>query len=190
MGTIGSFDSDKNYNLNAGNKDTKVFIFIENINNFIPETDKSNTLLNERGMAKRFSNLFKTYKSYNCITTIFVHPTDSFKGRNSRETEPSYKDLGYYSELVDLGLCIYNPYAESNYKYFNYKINEFFINNKDRFRSVTVVKSNKSSAFITSPLIFFGENGSFREAPLPQMEAEIQEVQDELRTIGIPINTQ
>ncbi len=88
-----------------------------------------------------------------------------------KDSEPSYKDLGVYAKIADIGLVTYNPYIEGNKNWKTYPTDELVIMGKNRFRAITLVRNYKGQENITVGGIFIGECGYFREAEHPSNEA-------------------
>lgn len=90
-----------------------------------------------------------------------------------RDSEPTYKELGHFCNISDLGLVTYNPYNENNPKYLGYAVEDFVIRTKERLRTISVVKNSIGTSNVALGAIFLGECGYFREAPHPNEEDSI-----------------
>lgn len=180
---IGDVDKNKVFQLNKEYSDHQSFIFIDNVKRLMPESDDFNNILTEKNLQKRLKNYLITLKGVYNTTSIICVPTENSNLRSPKDSEPNYKDLGVFSEDIDLGLVLYNPWTEKNLHYQAYDIANFVFNGKDRFRSVSVVKSTLTASNLTLPLIFLGECGKFSECPLSIDGSAIDEKLSALRNL-------
>jgi len=167
MSTVGDFNEENKFELNDEHLGQITLTYIDNTDDLIPESDGF-TMMNEQGTKKKLAlDLNKLKRDYN-ITNVIITNSKISNSRMVRDSEPSYKDLDYFSKVADIGIVIYSPYEENNNKYLNYPIEDMIIANKNRFKTATVVRNTLGVNNITVGLIFLGECGYFAEAPHPQ----------------------
>jgi hypothetical protein len=152
---------------NLGYENIWHFVFIDNTEVLANE---HNGYVNVTGVELKKSlaeEVFKLSNKYKISFILNIPSTFKNVGRNPRETEPTYKEFGIFSSILDVGVVMYNPYMENNLGYLNFPIRDMVINNNNRFRSLSVVRNTAGLESIVIGLIFLGECGYFRESPRP-----------------------
>lgn len=181
MDKIGSFDENHQFHLDEAHRGQLTFMYINDADRLLPETDGF-AMLNAEGLKKRLSTYLRELRDDYKINNVWVSPTKDGSPRSPKATEPTYKDLGGFYSVADLGVVLYNPFNEGNNKYQGYPINDLVIRGKNRFRTLTVVRNENGPENITVGLIFLGECGYFRESPIPTAEEEWNDLIVTLRT--------
>jgi hypothetical protein len=174
MHTIGDINEAGQYELDEDHLGQNTLIYIDNVEYLLSETDGFQNMTGDglkRKLVKEIDELREIYK----INFFIIVPSKPSNSRLVRDSEPSYKDLNYFTDISDVGLVVYNPYTENNSKYLNYPVDELVIRGKNRFRTITVVKNNYGADNITVGAFFLGECGYFAEAPHPTNEEEFEE---------------
>jgi hypothetical protein len=174
MNSIGHTDEDGRYELDSEHSGQNTIVYIDNIEFLLSETDGFQNMTGDglkRKLAKEIDDLRKKYR----VTFCIVVPSKTSNSRLVKDSEPSYKDLGYFNDISDVGLVTYDPYTENNNKYLNYPIEDLVIRGKNRFRTITVVRNNFGANNITVGAFFIGECGFFAESPRPNEEEAFEE---------------
>tara|TARA_R110000796_G_scaffold38210_7_gene96316 strand:- start:3893 stop:4945 length:1053 start_codon:yes stop_codon:yes gene_type:complete len=169
----GTIDESGNYHLNKDKSNQITMVYIDNTDKVIPESDGNQSATSE-GTKRRMAGYINKFKNHFGVTTVAVVPSVLTSPRTFKDSEPSYKELGYYSEISDLGLITYNPFNENNLKYLGYDIAEFSFNNKVRIRTVSIVRNIKGVENVTVACAFLGECGYFRELPSANQTGDLE----------------
>ena len=171
MDQIGSFDDNEKYHFNEEHLGQFTFLYVNNIEYLLSESD-GYQMLNQEALKKKFCSYMEELRDTYKTTNVWISPSKMSNSRLIKDTEPSYKDLGHSSKVADLGIVLYNPYGENNNKYLNYPVEDLIVSGKTRFRTATIVTNLKGLDNITVGLIFLGECGYFKESPHPTEEEE------------------
>jgi len=170
MDDIGTRTEDS-YKLDEEHGGQYTMVYVDNTDKLGSESDGFQNMTSD-GLKKKLGEYVEEFKKVYNITTTLVVPSKVNNSRQVRDSEPSYKELGYFSDIVDVGLITYNPFNENNNKYLGYPVEDMIINAKNRFRTITVVRNSTGLENITVGGIFLGECGYFRESPHPNSEEE------------------
>ena len=179
---VGTIDNDGKYVLNPENSKQITIVCIDNLDCVIPESDGSSSTTLE-STKKRMSSYINKFKDMYNITTAAVVPSVLANPRTFKDSEPTYKELGSYSSIADLGFITYNPYNEGNVRYLGYDVEDFIINAKNRMRTVTIVRNSKGVENITVASIFLGECGYFRELPTAEQTSQLDKFKELLHAL-------
>lgn len=182
MHKIGKTDADGNYNLKSKYADQYTMVYIENDDYLMSENDNYK-MLGPEALKELLNDHLVELKNKYKVNSFVVTAPKLGNSRSKKDTEPTYKDLNSYSKTADLGLVMYNPFNENNNTYLGYPVKDFVINQKNRMRTVTIVRNTEGVENITAGLIFLGECGYLTQAPSPIEEEEIQEKIEALREI-------
>ena len=181
MDKIGDTD-DNGYTLDANHRGQYTMVYIDNADYMQNESDGFQ-MMNAESLKKKVGGYIDELKSIYGINTFLVAPSKVSNSRMVKDSEPSYKELGYYAKIADVGLITYNPFNENNGKYLGYPVEEMIIKNKNRFRTISIVINEKGDSNLALGAIYLGECGYFRESPHPNDEAKFEEFQESLREL-------
>jgi hypothetical protein len=182
MKKIGSVDTHGNYSLNNSHLGQYTFVLIDNIEYLQSESDGFSMMtpdMLKKVMCDYLDTLSKVYGT----TNIVCVPTTSNYSRSAKDTEPTYKDIGVFHDIADLGIVVYNPYNENNLKYCGYPIDSLVIKGKNRFRTATAVTNKEGVENQTVGLFFIGECGYYAESPHPTDVMAFEEKIEQLKTM-------
>jgi hypothetical protein len=163
-------------------KNKHFVVIIDNADYLNVEFDDTG-VLKEENLDKRFLILLDRLKNTYKTTNIVIKPSKNLSTRTVKETEPSKKDLGLYYGFSDVSLILYNPFDEGNFNYNTYPVKDLIINNKNRFRTLTVSRNFIGNSNLSLGYFFLGECGYFAEAPPAFQIAEIERYIEELAKI-------
>lgn len=179
MTEYGTLSKDKKtFTLKDGYKKLLTMVFVDNADYLLSETD-GYSMMNPDQLKKKLSDYVTEFKNVYSITSIIVVISKSF-GKNIKENEPNYKELGVFGVKIDLAIIFYNPFNENNNKFCGYEADKFNFGGKTRLRMATIVRNVNGVENLTKGLIFLGECGYFTEAPSPHEELDIIELQTAL----------
>lgn len=182
MEDIGSIDENGTYHLNDRHKGQLTFVYINDVDKLSTESDGFQ-IMNGDALKRKLGIYLEELRDIYKTNNIWVSPAKGSNSRQVRDTEPSYKDISYFSRYADLGFVLYNPFNENNNKYLGYPIEDLIIKNKNRLRTVTIVQNEKGVENVTAGLVFLGECGYFREAPRANDEAGWDRIKELLRDL-------
>jgi len=182
MDSVGSIDDNDKYSLDDEHIGQYTMVYIDNTDKLGTETDGFANM-NSDGLKKKLGEYVEEFKNVYNITTSLVVPSRVNNSRMVRDSEPSYKEIGYFAKIADIGLVTYNPFNENNNKYLGYPVEDMMINGKNRFRTITVVRNSTGLENLTVGGIFLGECGYFRESPHPNNEEEFDNFRELLREL-------
>ena len=154
------------YKLNPDYQGQITMVLVDNTDKLATEADDYHVMNGDALKRKLAEYLGIFAKTYN-VTSVVIVPSKASNSRMVKDTEPSYKDLGVFNDIADVGLVTYNPYDENNNKYLNYPLEELVVKGKNRFRTITIVRNKTGISNITVGGVFLGECGYFRESPHP-----------------------
>lgn len=181
MDDIGDRDEDS-YRLDDEHVGQYTMVYIDNTDKLGSESDGFQNMTAD-GLKKKLGEYLVEFKDVYNITSCLVVPSKVNNSRMVRDSEPSYKEIGYFAKIADIGLVTYNPFNENNNKYLGYPVEEMIINAKNRFRTITVVRNSTGLENITVGGIFLGECGYFRESPHPNNEEEFDNFREILNEL-------
>ncbi len=182
MEVVGGSDQDDNYVLNNDNRNQITFVYIDNTDLLLTESD-GYSQMNLDGLKKKLNEyILELRAKYNIGFTVIV-PSKVSNSRMVKDSEPTYKELGLFAKSVDLGLVMYNPYNENNRGYLGYPVEEMVFNGKPRLRTVSVVR-NEGLENVTVGLVFIGECGYIAETPHPELVDQFENLQDSLSNLA------
>lgn len=179
---IGDFDENGTFHYDDDHKGQLTFVLTNTIDHLSSESD-GYQMMNQDALKKKFGTYMCELRDVYKTTNVWVAPSKVTNSRMVRDSEPSYKELGYSANVCDLGLITYNPFNENNNSYLNYPINDMIIRGKNRLRTVTIVRNSRGLENITVGLIFLGECGYHRESPHPSDETLWDDFQELLREL-------
>jgi len=183
MKTIGHENEyDHTFKLDDKHAGQYTFVIIDNVEYLMTEHDGFGLLTPDLLKSKFCEYLDLLKNKYNLINVVNV-PTRNTYTRSYKDSEPTYKDLGVFNNIADLGIVLYNPFNENNLKYNGYPVESLFINGKNRFRTLTVVSNQEGLENQTLGLFFVGECGYFAEAPHPTEKDKFEEKLEILRQL-------
>lgn len=174
MHEIGHLDKHGEYILDSEYTGALTFVYVDNTNFLLPETDGFQNM-NAEGLKRKINEQALTLSRLYKVNVNIVAPSKSSYSTKVKDGEPSYKELGVFADACDLGIVTYNPYNENNNKYIGYPVEETVIRGKQRLRTVTVVRNQDGLENVTVGLWFLGECGYFAEAPHPTQEDLMEE---------------
>ena len=166
MKSIGHVDQTGTYMLNRENEGQTTIMYVDNDEYMLSENDGHHKM-NDGDLKIRLSSHFETLKRTYGVTSFVITPSKLSNSRMVKDSEPTYKEIGVYAKVADIGLVTYNPYNENNNKFLNYPVEDLIIRGVNRFRTVTIVRNYNGQANITVGLIFQGECGFFVESSAP-----------------------
>jgi len=163
---IGRVNDHGTYYLDDKHVGQYTIILVDDINCLLSETDGFSLMDTDR-LKRKFAEYIDKLKNIYNTTNILIVPNKSTYSRSFKDTEPSYKELGIYNDIADVGIIAYNPFNENHLKYNGYPIESLMIRGKNRFRTVTIVTNKEGLENQTLGLFFIGECGYIAEAPHP-----------------------
>tara|TARA_B110000037_G_C17112258_1_gene502350 strand:- start:67 stop:1233 length:1167 start_codon:yes stop_codon:yes gene_type:complete len=166
MLSIGHIDDTGTYMYDQGYEGTKVFLYVDNVEYLETETDGFQ-MMTEEGLKRSIGEKVTELKELYGVTSFLISPSKLSNSRMVKDSEPSYKDLGVYAKVADIGLVTYNPYNENNNKFGGYPVEDLIIRGNNRFRTVTIVRNYNGQSNITVGCLFYGECGWFIETSFP-----------------------
>ena len=183
MQTTGAYDaSTRSYTPNSDYMNTYNIVCVDNIDCVEGEYDGGSMLSGDYLKRKLFEYMQDLKEIFN-MTVVLCVPTKPQNYLRVKDGEPSYRELGQARDISDLGIILYNPYNENNFKYANYSTESFVIRAKNRLRTATLVVNLNGLENVGIGLLFLGECGYFNEAPLAEDEEKITQVLAVLRKI-------
>lgn len=183
MDSIGTEDDNDEYHLDDAHKGQFTIVYIDDAEEILPEPGGFHDLNPEGIKRKMYEHIHKITRHYN-ISVVMVCPSKVSSSRVVKDSEPSYKELGYYGKKCDVGVIMYNPYNENNNKYLSYPIEETIINNKTRFRTITIVRNYNGIDNVTIGAFFLGECGYLTQSPGPLEFEQFQDALNNLKTLN------
>lgn len=175
MLTVGKINDNKEFELNESNSNLIVNIYIDDLESLKTELE-GNVKMTELQIQKLMSDYFRELKSLYKVNIFGIKPVKYTGFIRTKDSQPSYRDLGLYYDVTDIGVVTYNPYNENNNNYLNFPVQDFVINRKNRLRTCTIVRNTAGIENATFGLIFLGECGYYTNAPDPTDAAAIEEI--------------
>lgn len=163
---IGHIDDSGTYVYNDGHEGTKVMVYVDNVEYLQTERDGFN-MMNSEGLKRALGEHLIELKELYGVTSVIISPSNLSSSRLVKDSEPSYKELGVYAKMADIGLVTYNPYNENNNKFCGYPVEDLIIRGTNRFRTITIVRNYNGQSNITVGCLFYGECGWFLETSFP-----------------------
>jgi hypothetical protein len=119
MHQIGEFDSKtKKYKFNEGYEEAITILIVDSTDYFLPDLDDHGSIYG-RELDNRFQKYLKELVLRYKITPVVIVPPTTGMIKTVKDTEPHLRHLGSYANIANKGICIYNPLAENNVKYFD-----------------------------------------------------------------------
>jgi len=117
MNTI-SDSSASSIHRKAGHEKELVLIIVDSVDYLLADEDGYGRVTGE-ALHEKFQSYIKGLKFTYGISAVLAVPSNPGYIRTPKDTEPHYRHLGSYGALADKGVCIYNPIAEKNMKFYN-----------------------------------------------------------------------
>jgi len=117
METIGSENSKKEYVRDDEHENTLVLLVIDSSDYLLTDTDGFGTVSGQ-ALHDKMQHFLRILKLKYGISTAITVPSVIPIIRTPKDTEPHFRHLGTYGRIADKGVCIYNPVAERNNKFY------------------------------------------------------------------------
>lgn len=114
-----------------------------------------------------------------------IGSVDRMKIKDVSPEPDDFKGSSDMYENCDLALGLFNPYKFKINDFLGYDIPKFVSSNgENRFRSVSIIKNSYGADDIIIGLNFLGENGNFRQMPIPEKFIERPSLYDKARNFN------
>jgi len=102
----------------AGHEKELILVVVDSVDYFLTDEDGYGRITGD-ALHEKFQSYIKGLKFTYGISAVIAVPSNLGYIRTPKDTEPHYRHLGSYGGLADKGICIYNPIAEKNIKFYN-----------------------------------------------------------------------
>lgn len=118
LDTKGTKTSKKQFDYEEEYQNLMTIVIVDSIDSFSPDTDGYGVVSGDK-LDDKFKKYVSELKAMYGVTTVLAVPSKLGYVRSVKDTEPHIRHLGSYEKLADKAVCIYNPIAEKNVKFYN-----------------------------------------------------------------------
>ena len=117
METIGTENSKKEYERDEEHANDLIMLVVDSTDYLLADSDGFGTVTGE-GLKEKMQHFMRILKLKYGVTAVLAVPSFIPIVRTPKDTEPHFRHLGSYGKIADKGICIYNPVAEHNNKFY------------------------------------------------------------------------
>ena len=117
METIGSENSNKEYERDDKHVDDLIMLVVDSTDYLLNDTDGFGTVSGQ-ALHEKMQHFMRILKLKYGLNIVLAAPSIIPIIRTPKDTEPHFRHLGTYGKIADKGICIYNPVAEKNNKFY------------------------------------------------------------------------
>lgn len=117
LDTKGSKTSKTEFEYDADNTDLFTMLIVDTVEDFSADADGFGIISGDAVDEKFKKQLYELKSLYNVASVLSV-PSKVGYVRTAKDTEPHRRHLGSYIRIADKAVCIYNPIAEKNVKFY------------------------------------------------------------------------
>jgi hypothetical protein len=179
MDTIGETTSKHEYVRSKGHEEDLIMLIIDDTDYLLNDNDGMG-VISGYALHDKLQGYLKTLKFVYGVTPVVIVPSEIPIIRSAKDTEPHFRHLGSYGKIADKGICIYNPVAEHNVKF--YPDESIYKTSKGNIllRTWHVVKNVDGLESIHDRMLFLPGTGYLIEHTINHGDDSIIDMQDVL----------